>query len=75
MTDVPSRQEYRYRPGGLFRCCTQTLDDLAQEGKLVMNQGHQVTCLYCKKTTMVFSDGQYQWVGPEAEKARADKKE
>lgn len=62
-----SNEPFRVRIGGLFRCCMQTLDVKAAEGSLKGEEGERVTCLYCKKETMVFHDGAYQWVGPDAE--------
>lgn len=65
-----SADDVRCRPGGLMRCCTQTLAEKADADLLKQEEGETVTCLYCHKETMVFRNGAYEWVGPANEAAR-----
>lgn len=61
MTDKP--EPPRVFIGGLFRCCTGTLDELYEAGQLKQEEGETITCKYCKRPTMVYRDGAYRWSG------------
>lgn len=52
--------------GGLFRCCLDTIGKMSEdEGKLeALNAGDKITCIHCKKETMILGDDAViRWVG------------
>lgn len=56
--------DYRYKPGGLMRCCTLTLAmayDLADrlEARPREIKGEKLPCRHCS-TTMVFVEGAWE---------------
>jgi len=59
---MPNPQGFLFRSGGLYRCCIQTLFDLAQKQELPNETGQTVTCLYCKQepTLRLANDGVWQ---------------
>ena len=53
---------YRVRPGGLMRCCTQTLDDEMNRATEKPKEGDTLHCKYCDDPYgMVFVGGAWQW--------------
>jgi hypothetical protein len=60
---MTEREPVQVRIGGLLRCCTATLGELWEAGELKTEEGTSVTCKYCKRPTMVYRDGAYEWVG------------
>lgn len=57
-----------YRPGGLMRCCTETLRLGTQEGDLPIEPGSIFPCKYCGNEMFVNADGDYEWAGAERER-------
>jgi len=55
------RVPFRYRPGGLFRCCFAFLA-LSSAGKEPQD-GEEKTCDRCG-TELVYHDDCWQWKGP-----------
>lgn len=57
------------RIGGLFRCCTATVSETMAErtARGGPKEGERLTCRYCKKETMVYRDGAWEWVGLDKE--------
>jgi hypothetical protein len=57
---LPRKEDVKMgiRIGGLYRCCIMTAQARG-EG----DEGERLTCGYCKKETMVYRDGDWQWVG------------
>lgn len=50
---------FRYRQGGLMRCCIQTLTDMAKEGgDHVEGESHK--CRWCE-TRMILAEGVWKW--------------
>lgn len=57
--------EYKYRQGGLMRCCTLTLAmayDLADrlEARPKEVEGEKLPCRSCS-STMIFNEGAWEW--------------
>lgn len=51
----------KIRPGGLFRCCIETIDKDAKERYVAPHEGETLTCIHCHKRTIVFHDGAWEW--------------
>ena len=56
--------EYKLRPGGLMRCCTQTLADVMEVATEQPKEGDVLRCNYCKRDNMIFRDGAWEWNRP-----------
>ena len=58
----------RLRPGGLIRCCTETVGDLYPDGPArVAVEGQTLRCKYHPDNPghrMVFRDGAWEWDRP-----------
>lgn len=56
--------DYKYRQGGLMRCCTLTLaivhDDANPELWPQAEQGEKLPCRSCS-STMIFVEGAWEW--------------
>lgn len=80
---APASGNYRYKPGGLMRCCLVTLadfHDMPEGAKMApVPEGHGLACRFCQ-TKMVLRDGGWEWdksrapvhgvpIPPEAEQA------
>ena len=58
----------KMRPGGLFRCCTETIGDLYPDGPArVAAEGQMLQCKYTDSPyhRMIFTQGAWQWYRPE----------
>lgn len=53
----------RIRIGGLFRCCIATCEEAMFAATELPKEGETLTCKHCKKTSMVYRDGAWQWSG------------
>lgn len=52
--------EYKFRPGGLVRCCTLTLSMYHEPPSVTeVEQGTQLPCRYCS-TTMIYIDDAWE---------------
>lgn len=53
---------YRVRPGGLMRCCLQTLDDEMNKATEKPTEGATLHCRYCDEPYgLVYTAGAWQW--------------
>jgi len=53
--------DYRFRQGGLMRCCTLTLANFhALPLVTAVAEGAKLPCRYCS-TTMVYREGAWEW--------------
>lgn len=55
----------KIRQGGLFRCCTQTAAEYGDG-----TEGERLACRFCKRETMRFRDGAWEWVGMDGPEAK-----
>ena len=62
MVDTPFTQ--KLRPGGLLRCCTQSLAEYAEEPQYNEKEGLTLACKWCKGGGMIFRDGAWEWNRP-----------
>lgn len=59
-TGLPD-QGYRYRSGGLMRCCLQTLVLVYEDDPVHQPfEGDKLPCRYCS-SSMIFKDGAWEW--------------
>ena len=54
--------EYRYKvnPGGLMRCCDQSIDEYMVEHPYDPEEGTIINCKYCKEP-IIFKSGAWNW--------------
>lgn len=52
---------WKYRPGGLLRCCIATL---AQMSRMGQHEGEVVECHWCEGN-MAWKDGAWEWANPD----------
>jgi hypothetical protein len=59
---------YRVRPGGLMRCCIETLTEAMKNATTEPKDGDTMLCAYCKPENggMIFRDGAWEWNRPES---------
>lgn len=59
------KSRYRIRPGGLMRCCLDSLDDAMVEAVVAPQEGDTVNCAYHDPPddppTMIFKAGAWEW--------------
>lgn len=53
--------QFNIRMGGLFRCCVQTCVEVMSQAVEAPKEGDTLTCKYCKKETMQFRAGAWEW--------------
>lgn len=56
----PDVAKYRYRAGGLMRCCTQTLGVRFEDLPVLAEQGALLPCNWCSQT-MRYRDEAWEW--------------
>lgn len=61
---MPKISDLKLKDGGLFRCCIATIEFLRIRDEEVKN-GYEISCLYCKKKTMMVTEDTIQWNGKE----------
>jgi hypothetical protein len=58
---VPDNTRERLAIGGLFRCCVATFQEERSDPPAPPEEGQTLTCKYCKKPTMIYTDGVWRW--------------
>lgn len=53
--------EVKLNSGGLFRCCVETACMDAEKRNTEPQEGERLTCIHCKKETMVYRHGAWEW--------------
>lgn len=55
---------FMVRPGGIFRCGLQTLEELFAEEQLPVETGAIVQCKHCSEQMILAEDGVWEWLQP-----------
>ena len=59
-------EPYMIAPGGLMRCCLQSLDDAIGKAKQRPTEGDTLRCKWCSdEFGMVFKGGAWRWANIE----------
>ncbi len=56
----------KFRPGGLMRCCVETLREAMWKADTPPKEGDTLTCKYCgsKDGNMIFHNDAWEWNSP-----------